>query len=153
MTMSRIAVVRIPSLAAILCAVCIMAVVASGCTSPDTSPGAGRGDTYPAPMNDPQISVLDPELREWIAFQPANITRDAGDADRITDIQVPVRNLTERIYKIEYRYLWFDANGRQIEPVMGWTDARLDPKQVVRLDGNASLVDARDYRLEVRWMR
>ena len=125
-----------------------------GCTSPDTSPGAGRGDTYPAPMNDPQISVLDPELRDWIAFQPANISRDdEGSRDRITNIQVPVRNLTERIYKIEYRYLWFDSNGRQIEPQMGWTGARLDPKQVVRLDGVASLVDAHDYRLEVRWMK
>ena len=136
-------------------ALCALVLVCgpSACTSPDTSPGAGRGDPYPAPMNDPQITVLDPELREWIAFQPGTIRHEGGVNDRVTDVQIPVRNLTERVYKIEYRYLWFDANGRQIEPLMGWTDARLDPKQVVRLVGNASLVDARDYRLEVRWMR
>ena len=64
-----------------------------------------------------------------------------------------MRNLTERQYLVEYRYLWFDRDGKQLEPIMGWTFANLDPKQVVRLDGAASLVDARDYRLEVRWSR
>jgi len=156
MTITRNHNARSSPVAVILSAASCALVLACGpiaCSSPDTSPSAGRGDSYPAPMNDPQISVLDPVLRDWIAFQPGTITHEGGVNDRITDIQVPVRNLTERVYEIEYRYLWFDSNGRQIEPLMGWTFARLDPKQVVRLDGNASLVDARDYRLEVRWSR
>ena len=129
------------------------AILATGCHStPDTSPGTGKGDTYPAPMNDPQISVLDPSLRKVIVFQPANITREAS-ADRILNVQVPVRNITETQFKIEYRYLFFDGNGRQLEPVQGWKGVLLDPKQVARLEGPASLVDARDYRLEVRWQQ
>ena len=125
------------------------ALALSACEA-DRSPGAGRGDTYPAPMNDPQISVLDPQLRQWIVFQPAVITREG---DRLTRVQVPARNESERQYLIEYRYLFFDAADRQLEPVMGWKFANIDPKQVVRLDGDAALVDARDYRLEVRWSR
>jgi hypothetical protein len=126
----------------------------AGCQQPDTSPGSGKGDSYPAPMNDPQISVLDPQLRQWVAFQPANIQRE-GDAatGRIMNVQVPVRNLTERQYLIVYRYLCLDAQGKQLEPALGWTFMKLDPKQVARLEGAASLVDARDYRLEVRWSR
>jgi hypothetical protein len=122
----------------------------AGCSPPDTSPGAGRGDAYPAPMNDPQISVLDPELREWIVFQTANITRED---ERPLYVQVPARNLTERQYLIEYRYLFFDENDKQLTPTMGWKFASLDPKQVVRLDGSALSNEARDYRLEVRWSR
>jgi uncharacterized protein YcfL len=118
-----------------------------GCKA-DTSPGAGRGDTWPAPMNNPQISVLDPTLREWIAFQPAIITR--AD-ERPMMVQVPVRNLTERVYKIEYRYLFSDEHGRQIDPVMGWSGLNLNPKQVAYLEGKALGLDAKDYRLEVRW--
>lgn len=144
-------------LARLLCSCALIAAAAlalARCQQPDTSPGTGKGDTFPAPMNDPQISVLDPQLRQWVAFQPANIQRE-GDAasGRILNVQVPVRNLTERQYLIEYRYLWMDAQGKQLEPTMGWTFANLDPKQVARLEGAASLVDARDYRLEVRWSR
>ena len=134
-------------------AACILACTAwlslAGCQA-DTSPGAGRGDTYPAPHNDPQITVLDPVLREWIAFQPAVITRDG---ERPMTVQVPVRNLTERVYKIEYRYLFMDEHGRQIQPEMGWRFVSLDPKQVARLEGAALGMDAKDYRLEVRWSR
>lgn len=128
-----------------------LSIALAGCSHPDTRPGAGRGDTWPAPMNDPQISVLTPELREWLGFQPAVITREADG--RMTDIQIPVRNLTERQYLIEYRFIYFDRDGRQLEPVMGWKFENLDPKQVARLRGVASLVDAHDYRLEVRWSR
>ena len=127
---------------------CVISV--TGCSPPDTRPGAGKGDAYPAPMNDPQISVLDPQLREWLVFQTATITRDDK---KPLSIQVPVRNLTERQYLVEYRYLFFDDNQRQIEPVMGWKFASLDPKQVVRLEGSALSTEATDYRLEVRWSR
>jgi uncharacterized protein YcfL len=126
-----------------------LGILLSGCKA-DTSPGAGRGDWYPAPMNDPQISVLDPQLREWIVFQTAIITRDD---ERPMTVQTPVRNLTERQYLIEYRYLFFDDNGRRLDPVIGWAFASLDPKQIVRLDGKALGLDAKDYRLEVRWSR
>ncbi len=124
-----------------------LALSLAGCKA-DTSPGAGRGDAYPAPMNDPQISVLDPKLREWIAFQTAVITKDG---ERPMTVQVPARNLTERVYEIEYRCLFFDEHGRQIQPVMGWRFVSLDPKEVARLEGAALGMDAKDYRLEVRW--
>ena len=123
-----------------------------GCQTIDTSPGAGRGDPYPAPVNDPQISVLNPDLRQWLGFQPAAITNQ-HTPDRKMRIEVPVRNLAERQYLIEYRYLFYDANGMELEPVMGWQMVPLDPKQVQRLKGQALANEAEGYRLEVRWAR
>ena len=132
----------------------VAALLAAGCDSgpPDVAPSPGLGDPYPAPFNDPQISVLSPELRPWIAFHPAIITRDRRPP-RPMQVEVPVRNVTDRQYVLDYRFIFYDESGREQEPVMGWALQALDPKQVVRLKAGALDAEARDYRLEVRWAR
>jgi uncharacterized protein YcfL len=132
-----------------LCA--IVCFAAAGCrTVPDPAPSAGLGDPYPAPLNDPQITVLSPELRRWLAFQPAIVTKDG---ERPMEVEVPLRNLTYDKYLIEYRFLFYDENNREINPVMGWQFQPLEPKQLVRLKSSAMSNDADNYRLEVKWSR
>lgn len=126
------------------------AATLAACKAPDISPPAGHGDPVPAPYNDPQISVLSPDLRGWLAFQPAIIE---DDGTRPLTVQVPVRNLAERQYLIDYRFLFYSENGMELEPVMGWRMASLQPKEIVRLKANAMGRDARDYRLEIKWAR
>jgi uncharacterized protein YcfL len=122
-----------------------------GCQSPpDTSPSAGRGDPAPPPYNDPQISVVSPELRDWLGFQPALVVQDG---QRPMQVEVPVRNLTANLYLIDYRFLFYDADGREMAPLMGWRMQALEPKQVVRLKAKALSTDAETYRLEVKWSR
>ena len=116
----------------------------------DTSPSSGVGDPYPAPGNDPQISVLSPELRPWLGFQPAVIERDGK---RPMTVEVPVRNSTAKAYNIEYRFLFYNNSGVEVTPTMGWTFARFEPKQIVRLKGKALSLDAQNYRLEVKWSK
>jgi hypothetical protein len=116
----------------------------------DMSPSGGLGDPYPAPMNDPQIAILSPELRPWLGFHPAVVV---DDGERPMHVQIPVRNLTDRDYLIDYRVLFFDANGIMLEPIMGWKMEALRPKQTVRLDGKAMDTQAVSYRLEVKWAR
>jgi len=127
----------------------LFAAVVCGCQA-DRSPSAGMGDPYPAPMHDPQISVLSPELRPWLGFQPAVVV---NDGERPMSVEVPVRNLSNRQYLIDYRILFYDADGSELSPVMGWESAVLEPKQVVRLKRRALDFDAVNYRLEVRWAR
>jgi uncharacterized protein YcfL len=121
----------------------------TGCQA-DLSPGAGMGDFYPAPLNDPQISVLDQELRQWIVFQNAVVI---NDGERPMEVQVPVRNLAERAYLIDYRILFYDAAGREISPQMSWAMEDLLPKQVKRLTAKALDLEAVNYRLEVKWSK
>lgn len=121
-----------------------------GCQTVNTAPSPGLGDPYPAPMNDPQISVLSPELQPWIRFQPAYVTQDGK---RPMSVEVPARNLTDRQYLIEYRFLFYNDEGVELSPVMSWAFQPLDPKQVVRLKGKALSTEAETYRLEVRWNR
>lgn len=122
-----------------------------GCEQPvNTAPSPGMGDAYPAPLNDPQISILSPELRPWLAFHPAIVV---DDGERPMQVQVPVRNVTTHKYLIDYRILFYDLNGMELEPKMGWTMAPLLPKEVLRLSAKAMSTDAVNYRLEIKWAR
>jgi len=121
----------------------------AGCQA-DRSPSPGMGDPYPAPIHDPQISVLSPDLRPWLGFQPAVVI---DDGERPLSVEVPVRNLSNRQYLIDFRILFYDGDGSEISPVMGWETAVLEPKQVVRLKRRALDLRAENYRLEVRWAR
>ncbi|HMN95176.1 MAG TPA: DUF1425 domain-containing protein [Phycisphaerales bacterium] len=117
-------------------------------TSPDPSPG--RPDPYPAPGNNPKISVLDPNLQRGIAFQTA--TELPPGAAPLT-VQVPVRNLSNFEYLIDYRFLFYDADGLELAPAMSWRALSLLPKQVQMLRANALDARAVDWRLEVKWAR
>jgi hypothetical protein len=121
------------------------------CQAPDTAPSAGLGDWYPAPMNDPQISIVSPELRPHLAFQPAIIT--PSHDGRPMGVEVPMRNTTYRKYLLEYRIIFHDAQGRELTPVMSWEFIAVEPKQIVRLKRNALSDEAESYRLEVKWSR
>ncbi len=132
-----------------LCAGVVCCVLIGGCKT-DTSPSPGLGDPYPAPLNDPQITVLAPELQQWLRFSPAVVVKD--DRQPMA-VEVPVRNTTANQYLIEYRFLFFDENGLQLQPTMGWKFQSLDPKQMARLSGKALSEKAESYRLEVRWSR
>ncbi len=133
----------------VACAAALFVAILSGCQA-DRSPGAGMADPYPAEVNDPRITVLAPDLRPWIGFQDIRVD---PDADKPLAIDVPVRNLTERQYLIDYRFLFYDEDGMQISPAMSWRMVALEPKQNVRLHGRALDQDAVDFRLEVRWAR
>lgn len=121
-----------------------------GCEAPDIAPVAGLGDPYLPPSDDPQISLLSPELQTWHRFHPAIII---DDGKRPMQVQVPVRNLTDRQYLIDYRILFCAADEMELAPAMGWTMAALRPKQIVRLKSKALRTDAASYRLEVKWAR
>ena len=114
------------------------------------APSAGLGDPYPAPMNDPQISMLSPELQPWLRFHPARIS---NELDHPMEVEVPVRNITTNEYLIDYRVLFFDSNDLELEPTMGWRMVALRPKQTARLKANSLSANAVTYRLEVKWAR
>lgn len=129
---------------------CAVALTTLTACKYDTSPSPGVGDPYPPPGNDPQISVLSPELRPWIGFQPAVVVRDDKAPMRV---EVPARNSTYNKYLIEYRFLYYGDNGLEVTPTMGWQMIAMEPKQIVRLKGAALSTDAKAYRLEVKWSK
>ena len=137
-----------PVLALALLAVTLLPMAMLGGCAADKSPGAGQGDPWIAPYNDPQITVLTPELRSWLGFQPAVVVREPT-----LTVQVPMRNMSERTYLLAYRILFYDQDGMELDPKMGWKMVPLSPKQNVRLRANALDERAVNYRFEVKWSR
>ena len=97
-----------------------------------------------------EISVQPPEMREWLGFQTAFVD---DDGLRPMRVEVPVRNLTEQRYFLDYRIIFHDEHGLELEPVMGWDMVVLGPKQVQRLKGSALSTDATSYRVEIKWAK
>ena len=128
----------------------LICLLALGCEAPNRAPAGGYGDPYPAPLNDPQISVLSADLRPYLGFHSAIVIKREGQP---MQVQVPVRNMAERKYLIDYRILFYDINGVELEPVMGWTMVALEPKQTLRLKANSFDDTAESYRIEVKWAR
>ena len=129
-------------------ALCLALLI--GCQPRYGTPSAGLGDPWPAPANDPQITVLAPELRKWLRFHPARIDRDA---ERPMQVEVPVRNISDRQYLVDYRILFFDGDDLAVNPTMGWRFVAIDANQTARLTAGALSPEAADYRLEIRWAR
>lgn len=124
-----------------------LVLLGSACST-DPAPSPGRPDPFPPPINNPQISVLSPDLRKWLGFQPAVVV-PAGPGPM--QVQVPMRSLAEYTYILDYRFLFYDERGLLLEPTMSWTTINLEPKEVIDLRANSLDSTARTYRLEVRW--
>lgn len=127
-----------------------MALMPLAACSTDPSPSPGIADPTPPPGNNPAITVLDPNLQKGIGFGTATVI-PAGEGPM--KVQIECRNLTNYEYLIDFRYLFYDANNIQLEPVMGWKQVSLLPKQLQMLSANSLDNTARSYRLEVKWSR
>ena len=119
-----------------------------GCQTQQGAPSSGLGDPWPAPVNDPQITVLSPDLQQWLRFHPARIELDPG---RPMQVEVPVRNLADRQYLVSYRITFYDADDIEVSPTMGWRLEAIDARQTSRLTAGAMSPKAVNYRLEVKW--
>ncbi len=129
--------------------VCVLAFTGIvGCQSHPGAPSSGLGDPWPAPVNDPQITVLSPDLQQWLRFHPARIELDPG---RPMQVAVPVRNLADRQYRVSYRITFYDAADVEVTPTMGWRLEAIDARQTSRLTAGAMSPEAVNYRLEVKW--
>lgn len=134
----------------VMALVAVMLMPLAACST-DPSPSPGIADPTPPPGNNPAITVLDPNLQKGIGFGTATVI-PAGEGPM--KVQIECRNLTNYEYLIDYRFLFYDANNMQLEPVMGWRGpVSLLPKQLQMLSANSLDNTARSYRLEVKWSR
>lgn len=132
-------------LAAMLLAAAPLAL--TGCKTSDPRPYEGRADPVPAPHNNPRIVMSHPELMNSLGFD-APIQLRPND---LLTVAVPTRNLGDERYILDYRFTWYDADGREVRPAMGWREVVLEPKGQKRLEANALDTRAQDWKIEIRW--
>lgn len=118
------------------------------CQKPNNpAPNAGLLDPVPAPANNPQVSLGSPELTQLLGFEPGIVERRNG----LLHVAVPMRNLTNNRYTLDYRFFFYDEDGIEVGPQMGYQEIILDPKEQRRPATNAPDGSAVTYRMHVKW--
>lgn len=112
-----------------------------------TGPIAGQPDetdTYA------RASLSDPDLQDAVRMNDATVTRTEQD---LLHVVQPVRAAANEELFIEYRFVFFDAEGNVLKPEMGWRYKRLEQRVPDVISATSVSAEADDYRLLVRWAR
>jgi len=83
------------------------------------------------------------------------IARPSVNHDGVLRVNVPVR-MTSRPgewAKVQYRFMFLDAQGVPLKVQPDWQPVTLEPQQQVFMSGNAMDSNAVDWRLEIRSQR
>ena len=120
-----------------------------GCNDPVRAPYSPNRDlvtkdTYP------QITA-DGDLAGWLLYDKPSVSHEGN----ILRVSVPVRltSSTGQWAKVQYRYIFLDANNMPVKAQPDWIPATLEPRQQVLMTGNALDTNAADWRLEIRKQR
>jgi len=119
----------------------------AGCAKPP-------GQAVPDPVSEaeyPQISALG-WLDEEVAYGKPNI-RYSQNGNQPLEVNVPARLLLSNRREVQYRFIFFAADGRQLKPQMDWRYKEMPGRAQVFFDGTATSTEAKDWRLEIRPLR
>jgi uncharacterized protein YcfL len=117
-----------------------------GCQSVP-APVPGRADPY-VPE---QINITHKALRTRTAFLKPAVNRDA-DTDLLI-VSVPARATTDQQLYIEYRTVFLDDRGIEINPNASWVRKTLAPNVWTALTANSTTPRAADFRMDIRYGR
>lgn len=100
-------------------------------------------DTYP------QISTTG-DLAQWLLFDKPSVSHDG-----VMKVSVPVRSTTStgQWMKVQYRFIFLDANNMPVKAQPDWQPMTMEPRQQVFMTGNSMDSNAADWRLEIRPQR
>lgn len=118
-----------------------------GCQSPSTAPYAARPDPEQPPYSNPRVQLISGDLVRSLGTEKPIVTRD----DDLLMVTVPLRNLSDNNYYLDYKYVFYDSKGREVRPAMGWKEIVLPPR--TRRDFTANALDEKavDWKLMIRW--
>lgn len=118
-------------------------VALAGCAKPTPPPGA-MVDMV-ALNNYPQITVMD-NLQPWLVVnrvQPQKV-------DDLLNIDVDMRWTGKQYVYLEYRFIFFDDQGRALNTDPAWRTGEAAPGTVEYMQGRANNESADTWRLEIR---
>lgn len=120
----------------------LSAFASVGCQS---APPAVAADVY---TDYPKVTATG-GMNSILRVREAGVSIENSDVYRVS---IPVRNIATQTKLVQYRYFFFDANGRMHNTDPAWKRARIAPDVEVFMVGN-SIRPAEDFRLEIRPQR
>lgn len=95
--------------------------------------------------------TLSPDLTGDVMVTDIRCTKGTGD---FLSFQANVVNMTGSDYRVEWRIVWLDADGVEIESITSvWNRRMLAPQEIAGLKGTAPSKDAADMRLYVQRLK
>ncbi len=117
--------------------------IAAGCS---TAPPAGVGDEVNVGEY-PKVVAAE-GLQDGVVFSQPVVERPTEL--RPMRVTVPVRAITNYPLNVQYRFEFFDNEGRSLRNNQGWRFMNLPPKVQMSMDAASLDNDATDWRLIVR---
>ena len=117
-----------------------------GCQGP---PHEGKSD-YVSPQAYPRVSV-EGDLADWLVFGKATIEPSSGN--KPMHVIQATRNSGNDHINVQYRFEFFDADGRPLDTSPKWQFVEMSPRTEIFMEGSAMELRATDWRLVVRSAR
>lgn len=127
-----------------------LAAALGGCTTNNNVPPGANQD--PVLAHQYPFIVIERPLQDFAVVDYTAIVVDRSDGQRPMSVEVPLRSTAYEQMAVQWRYIWFDADGRQLKED-GWVFGVLEPGTQKIIKGNATSLDAAQYRFEVRSAR
>src|SRR3954453_8294747 len=110
-----------------------LGLLAGGCASDVPSYREGRAERYAPPQV--QITGLNAEdLRLSTAIDRPSTSRDTANMLYVT---VPIRNTSDQVLRVQYRYNFVDEQGRPLPENIAWNRVTLEPGSAQRITFNS----------------
>lgn len=110
-------------------------------------PGAATPDPVPSRAY-PQIAATE-GLDDFLSYGDV-IVRGQGNADQPMSVVVPVRVRADRDIHVLYRFEFFDAGNRPIQPLMEWRYLQMQARVMHFMEGSSLDPAAQSWRLIIR---
>ena len=129
-------------------ALVLSAALLAGCKGPDLvmAPNTAAQDPLPAGAY-PQI-VLHDELQLALVKERPDI-RPATDTMPMK-VRVPLRSVVDRTTNVQYRFVFYNAAGDQVNRNPTWRSLSFPPRTRRFVEANSIALDAVEWELEVR---
>lgn len=98
----------------------------------------------------PRVAFNTESLAKVLKMNPATVSKSATGMLMVTQ---PVRNASDSVLYVEYRFIWKDVTGQPVGPEMTWRYKRLEPRLNEVISANATSDTVTDYQIQLRWAR
>ena len=98
----------------------------------------------------PKVAFNTETLSKTLKLNPAVVSKSATG---LLVVSQPIRNASDEVLDIEYRFIWKDVSGQPIQPQMNWRYKRLEPRLNDTISASATSDAATDYQIQLRWAR
>ena len=121
----------------------------AGCSNEVPPYHEGRAESYAPPQV--QITGINAEnLRLATVVDRPISHRDSADLLHVT---VPVRNTSNQVLHVQYRYNFLDDQGRPLPENIAWNRKTLEPGSTERIAFNSTSTRAADFQMDLRYAR